>query len=270
VGRRRRSAMVKFSLFSFQDIITCLMGIMLLLTLLIALQITEQPVRSADQAADRRTELQTMMTDLQRDIAQLEQQTQANRQLLASGALADQNLLAARHQQALAAQQAAASELQRLRSESANAARSLADVTATATRQQAESTREQQQLLAELAAMKSSLQGLTDGTRVIYSQHSGTAETCWIVEVTDDRSIQAAPIGRTRKPLTFTGIPEVLRWIRTEHRKGAEFQILLKPAAVEAADLLPETLREEQIPHGYDLLGQDQTALDPERGAVTQ
>ncbi len=270
MGRRRRSAMAKFSLFSFQDIITCLMGIMLLLTLLIALQITEQPVRSADQAADRRTELQTMLADLQRDITQLEQQTQANQQLLASGALADQDLLTARHQQAMAAQQAAAAELQRLRSEAATAARSLADVSVTAARQQTDSEREQQRLQADLAVMQTSLQGLTNGTRVIYSEHSGMSETCWIVEVTDDRSIQAAPIGRSRKPLAFTSIPEVLRWIRSEHLQGAEFLILLKPAAHEAADLLPETLSREQIPHGYDLLGQDQTALDSERGAATR
>ncbi|MFM7055998.1 MAG: hypothetical protein ACKO2P_03645 [Planctomycetota bacterium] len=270
MGRRRRSAMAKFSLFSFQDIITCLMGIMLLLTLLIALQITEQPVRSADEAADSRTELRKMLTDLQRDITQLEEQTQANRQLLSSGALADQNLLTEQHQQALAAQQAAATELQRLRSSAAAAARSLADVTTAATRQQAKAERAQQRLRADLAAMKSSLQGLTDGTRVVYSQHRGTSETCWIVEVTDDRSIQAAPLGHSRKPLAFASIPDALRWIRREHRQGAEFLILLKPAAVEAADLLPGTLREEQIPHGYDLLGQNQTALDAERGAATR
>ncbi|MEY3172178.1 MAG: hypothetical protein RLZZ436_91 [Planctomycetota bacterium] len=260
--------MAKFSLFSFQDIITCLMGIMLLLTLLIAMQITDQPSRSADQAADRQHQLQTIVSDLQRDIAQLEQQTQANRQLLSSGALADKDLLTARHQQAVAAEQAAAAELQRLRSESSTAARSLDTVSTAAARQQADSEQEQQRLIAELAAMKSRLQQLSDGTRVVYSQHSGTAETCWIVEVTDDRSIQAAPLGRSQKPLALGGIPETLRWIRTEHGRGAEFLILLKPAAVEAADLLPGTLREEQIPHGYDLLGQDQTALDPERGAV--
>ena len=268
MGRRRRSAMAKFSLFSFQDIITCLMGIMLLLTLLIAMQITEQPVRSEDQAAERRQELQTMVTDLQRDIDQLEQQAQANRQLLASGALADQELLSTRYRQASAARQAAETELQRLRSESVSASGSLASVTQLAAQQQAEADRDRQRLTAELSAMKSRLQGLTDGTRVVYNRQSGAAATCWIVEVTDDRSILAAPLGRTRKPLVFTGIREVIRWIRDEHRRDAEFLILLKPAAVEAADLLPGTLREEQIPHGYDLLGQDQTALDPDRGAA--
>jgi len=260
--------MAKFSLFSFQDIITCLMGIMLLLTLLIAMQITEQPIRSEDQAAARRQELQTMVTGLQRDIDQLEQQTQANSQLLASGALADQELLSARHRQAMAARQAAAAELQRLLSESVAASGSLASVTALAAQQQADGDRDRQRLTAELAAMKSRLQGLTDGTRVVYNRQSGSAATCWIVEVTDDRSIQAAPLGRSQKPLVFPGIRDVLRWIRNEHRRGAEFLILLKPAAEEAADLLPETLREEQIPHGYDLLGQDQTALDPDRGAA--
>lgn len=260
--------MAKFSLFSFQDIITCLMGIMLLLTLLIAMQITEQPIRSEDQAAARRQELQTMVTGLQRDIDQLEQQTQANSQLLASGALADQELLSARHRQAMAARQAAAAELQRLLSESVAASGSLASVTALAAQQQADGDRDRQRLTAELAAMKSRLQGLTDGTRVVYNRQSGSAATCWIVEVTDDRSIQAAPLGRSQKPLVFPGIRDVLRWIRNEHRRGAEFLILLKPAAEEAADLLPGTLREEQIPHGYDLLGQDQTALDPDRGAA--
>jgi hypothetical protein len=41
----------------------------------------------------------------------------------------------------------------------------------------------------------------------------------------------------------------------------------LKPGATKAIDRIPGTLREEGIMHGYDLLGQEQTALNPVTGA---
>ena len=120
---------------------------------------------------------------------------------------------------------------------------------------------------AELSTMGTVLKSMQDGTRIVYNRHLGASNTCWIIEVSSDVDFKAAPIGKSQPPETFPSIDAVLAWVRQRHQEGAEFLILLKPAASEAIDRIPGTLREEGIPHGYDLLADDQTALHPETGA---
>jgi cell division protein FtsB len=268
MGRRRRTALAKFSLFSFQDIITCLMGIMLLLTLLIALQIVEHPVRSSAQISDRRAALEATIAKLEQQTAELRQQANLNRQMLASGALTNSELLAPQVDEAITAHTAAATELKQLQAAAAAQAQAAASAVRAAGEVRASSTAERLRLVSEMSRMQSLLDNVQMGNRVIYNSHRGAAGTCWIVEVTNDATIHAAPMGRAQKPLLLGDTEAALSWIRAERRRGSEFLILLKPDAANATDLIPETLRNERIPHGYDLLGQDQTALDPERGAA--
>ncbi len=103
---------------------------------------------------------------------------------------------------------------------------------------------------------------------VVFNRYQGSANACWIIEVATDNSIQAALIGVAQPPQSFRNLNDTLNFIRTEHRKNAEFLLLIKPAANMAIDLLTGTLREEGISHAFDLLGPDQTAIDPQTGAA--
>lgn len=268
MGRRRRAALKKFSLFSFQDIITCLMGIMLLLTLLIAMQIVEQPARSNSEVSAKHRQLAADIDALRKQTTALRKQAESNRQVLSSGVLASPELLQPKLAEAAAAKSAAEEELRQLQAAAASETKASADAVQMAAKQTAAAAAEQQLLTTELNRLQSLQNAVQSGSRVVYNRYRGSAESCWIVEFSSDQSIQAAPIGRKQKPITFTGIPATIAWIRRQRQQGAEFLILLKPAATEAADMLPEMLRRENIPHGYDLLGQDQTAIDPEQGAA--
>jgi hypothetical protein len=269
MSRRTRNTTTKFSLFSFQDIITCLMGIMLLVTLMICLQIKEPNVRAKSEVKSRAEELKQVSDSLKSDITELQTQIEKNIQLLESGALSSTQLLKDKHTESEAAKAAAERELAVLMEREREARSSAENV-----KSRAESRRERSE--AEMTRLKQSkerqeqiLKDIRDGKRVVYNQYIGSAASCWIVEATNDTTFAAAQIGKSDPPVTFNSITEVLKWIRKKHNEDAEFMILLKPDAQTAIDRLPGTLREEQIAHAYDLLGQDQTALDPVTGAST-
>ena len=267
MSRRKRSCSTRFSLFSFQDIITCLMGIMLLLTLLISLQITSSSSRSSAEVTTQSSRLKESVTSLQSELADLGSRVRSNAAILQSGGLSNTKLLQDKQRAAEAARISSERELFSMIQQSSDAVRSLSNLQSTAQSQQKMTTEEIAQLIAETQRQKDTLKDIQDGKRVVYNKYIGSADTCWIIEVTSDTDFKAAPIGKTQAPIAFTSINQVLNWTRDRHREGAEFLVLLKPGATNAIDRIPGTLREEGILHGYDLLGQEQTALDPVTGA---
>ena len=267
MSRRKRSASTRFSLFAFQDIITCVMGIMLLLTLLLCLQITEAVMPSSAEVQTRSKTLHTMVSSLQTELSSLEDRVRTNAALLNSGALSNTNLLQEKQQESDAGRKAAERELMTLLQESLDATESLNDLKSSTQQKQMLQDTEIAQLIAEALRQQQSLKDITDGKRIVYNRYVGSADTCWIVEVSSDTDFKAAPIGKKVAPVSFTSAAQVLKWIRERHKEGAEFLLLLKPAADSAMDELPGTLREEGIAHGFDLIAQEQSGLDPVTGA---
>jgi len=267
MSRRKRSTSTRFSLFSFQDIITCVMGIMLLLTLLICLKITNTVSRSSSEVKTRAQDLQTSVSSIQSELAELEARVHANSSVLESGGLSNVELLRDKQQEEVAAKTAAERELYVLLAQSSTAVKTLSDVSSSAQSQGTLTTAEIATLIEEMQRQQKAVKEIQDGKRVIYNKYIGSADTCWIIEVSSDTVFQAAPVGKKQAPLSFSSVDQVLQWTRQRHKEGAEFLVLLKPEANAAIDRIPGTLREEGIAHGYDLLGQDQTALDPVTGA---
>jgi len=269
MSRRKRRVSARFSLFAFQDIITCVMGIMLLLTLLLCLQITESVSQAADtDAPERVREIGDTVHQLMTELDQLEQQTQNQAQLLTSGALSDRDLLLDEQREQSAERRVAEQELIELDGNANESAERLEELASKSSAELAAMSEEITRQLARARQQNEIAQQLTDGSRVLYTQHSGSSSVCWVVEVSSDSSIQAAPIGKSQPPQSFATINAALQWIRGQHRNGDEFLLLLKPDSRDAIDRLPGTLREEQIPHAFDVIAQDQTALDPTTGAA--
>ena len=72
MSRRKRKNHSQFSLFVFQDIITCVMGIMLLLTLMMCLQITSVIAATEHSAASQMVdELRSQAAALSAEVARL-------------------------------------------------------------------------------------------------------------------------------------------------------------------------------------------------------
>jgi hypothetical protein len=243
------------------------MGIMLLLTLMICLQVTDTPTRSSQEMKNQTNEIQSAVSSLQSELSELEDRVNDNSTLLQSGALSNNLLLKEKQQATAAARAVSERELLTLLQQDIDSGESLDSARTSADSHREMSENKIAQLIAQAKRQQQALKDLQEGKRVVYNRYVGSAASCWIIEVTSDTDFKVAQIGIKQPPFAMSSVGQTLQWTRERHREGAEFLILLKPNARTAIDRLPGTLREEGIAHGYDLLGQEQTALDPVTGA---
>lgn len=267
MSRRKRNNNTRFSLFAFQDIITCVMGIMLLLTLLLCLQITAE-VASAEQssAAEMVRQMQQQAAALSAEVAELEQSVDEQLTLLNSGAINDAELLRNRSLTLDRENQLATEDLRALWQQSADDEAVLTRLQAQESeriqqQQQTESLQQQNQLL------QSQLEQLKAGDRIVYNAHDSNSKTCWLVELEDTSTMAVAELGKTQKPQTFSTLQDLTNWISGRHQTGAVFMFLVKPAAADLLEPLTEELRQQKVSFGFDLMAQEKTALDPIKGA---
>ncbi|MCH2203815.1 MAG: hypothetical protein MK102_17755 [Fuerstiella sp.] len=270
MSRRKRRNHSRFTLFAFQDIITCVMGIMLLLTLMMCLQITSSVasarVSSVEQTLD---EMKQQAVALAGEIEQLQQTASDQTVLLNSGAIDDPELLRDHSLKMTNEIQLATADVRELQQQQDDSQTSLESTknTVKARRTQAAQT---EALRAENRNLNRRLDDLRQGNRIIYNAHDSSSATCWLVELTNPGTIQAAEMGMSRKPLTFASRSDLQSWMTQHHRSGAAFLILVKPDAAEILEPLTAALRARKVTYGFDLLPQDKAAIDPVSGAAVQ
>ena len=270
MSRRKRRNQSRITLFAFQDIITCVMGIMLLLTLIMCLRITSSVAiartSSVEQTLD---EMKQQAAALAAEIEQLQQTASDQIALLNSGAIDDPELLTDRSLTMENEIQLATAEIRELWQQQAASQTSLESMKKSAEARRPQVARTEA-LRAENKNLNRSLDELKRGDRVIYNAHNSSSATCWIVELTNRATIQAAELKKSQRPLTFASSSDLQSWMIQRHRSGAVFLILVKPDAAELLEPLTEKLRAAKVVFGFDLLPQDKLAIDPVFGAAIQ
>jgi len=263
MAKRARTGAPPFSLFAFQDIITCVMGIMLLLTLMMVLQVNVSPGTGMDAA------MQTTVTNLtnesQRllaDTTALEIQVREQLAVMNSSALLDAEILIKSRDLISADVTAAAADLNRVKELSGASSERLKDVGTEFQLRQGDAE-ESRRLQQEIAEIQKELQKLKSGDRKIYNAHDSAAKTCWLVELSATHEIKVAQLGQPGPPRLFTDIDRLLEWFKTVSSDDVAFMILLKPDATPLFDQISATLIPLGTPFGFDLLPQNATAFDP-------
>ncbi|MEQ9410974.1 MAG: hypothetical protein RIK87_24900 [Fuerstiella sp.] len=270
MSRRKRNNNTRFSLFVFQDIITCVMGIMLLLTLIMCLQITSSVATAdASTAAETVQQMKQQAAALSAEIAALQQSVDEQMSLLNSGAIDDQELLKNRSVTLESDNLLATKDVQRLWQQKSSSQTTLSQLQAMESqrRQQQKQTAALEQLNRELDARVKQLQS---GERVVYNGHNSTSAVCWLVELTDSNTFQAAELGKSNPPQRFSSMTQLSAWVAGRHRSGAVFMFLVKPQAADVLEPLTDRLRSQNVTFGFDLLAQDSKAIDPATGAAVQ
>ena len=262
--RRKRSA--PFSLFAFQDIITSVTGIMLVITMLLALELLERTdVAPPKATAAISKDLERSNESADREIGELEQrlQQQGERLSVAAGLSVEQ--------------------LRRQVSETEDANRRLRNRTrklrqrdrrtqerVETTRRQQESVRKRQDLLAEvvrqIGSKRLQLKKLRQFNRVFFNPAPGNPKKPWLVEISGRRML-VAESGVVRKPRSFVDVDTFMAWARQRQKRSEYFVLLLKPDGVELFREVKEGLEEAGFDLGFDLLSVGQTAIDAETGA---
>jgi hypothetical protein len=268
--RRRRSGAPTFSLFAFQDIITCVMGIMLLLTLMLAIDVNVNPGTGMD------TDMQAAVNMLVRESAgllteveTLETRIVAQLAILQSGAMLNpEHLTASRNTLAdeVAAHQ---TELGRLNDLSTESQTRLSNVES-----EYETRHDDEELITNLKQRKQQLteqlKHLRTGQKRVYNSHDSSARACWLIELSSSARISVAQMGQIASSRDFNSVEELLTWIDAQKSTDVAFMLLIKPDAADCMELLTARFIEMAVPFGFDLLPQAATAIGSPSGASTE
>jgi len=129
----------------------------------------------------------------------------------------------------------------------------------------------------EVANMAHELEIETQDNRPIFSLPRGEYRTGWIVDVSASR-IQAAPIGRPEKPVSFVSSRGSLFQSKSSQKvflewtkrldTNAYFFLFVRPDGVDAFQEISKTFDQANASYGFDLADSEQMLLHPVRGAA--
>ncbi|MEO2035402.1 MAG: hypothetical protein ABGZ35_25265 [Planctomycetaceae bacterium] len=258
--RSRGSGTAPFSLFAFQDIITSVTGIMILITMLLALELVHNKANSPEvKTTEIADTVDQAVLQNEREIERLEQIIDQGADVIRF----DSETLRKRIEEL----RKASSELQlqnaSLENELASAETRQSQLDEQAQLISPETLVELQQ---ELETARRELQKLKSSNRVIFNRPQGESKTPWLLEI-EAGSIKVAEVEKSAKPLKFATPEDFSGWASRQDSGSIYFVLLLKPSGVRIFGDLRETLQNDEFDIGYDLLAADQQAIDPETGA---
>lgn len=272
MSRRTRHAPA-FSLFAFQDIITGVTGIVVLLMLLLTLSLVER-VRHSPQ-------IQTQMLDqevaqaLAATLEQIEELERSTKQVAATAEQAGEILpeeiapeieLRGQNVNALEAEsERAKRRLQRQQQD-------LAEKT-----QQAQGNDEKRRQLAALQQqvreLEQEIRQAGDKPRLVYNPDVGARSIAWIVDLRSD-AIWVARVGRREPPRVFseagaeTRKRAFLAWATRRSPRAESFVLLIRPSTIAVFQDVEEKLKAAGFSIGFDAVPKDRSVIDPETGAA--
>ena len=267
MSRMRRTSEQPLSLFSFQDIITSVTGVMILLTLLLSIELIQRVVSSAPQQTKLQVTASTQsIEEMKAEIDDLQSKLQS------SGVLPKD----------LPSLDAAALKEKRLQLEEANdqLRREVTELTERLDQKRGEvvsaettSAAEQQRLAEEIAQLeqaateaKEKLDSINSSNRIFFKKEPGGKET-WIVEVTAS-GLQAAKIGVAAKPQQFATVQSFAKLLKSLDSGATAFYLIVKPEGELLFEEVKESVRNAGFDVGFNVVATDQQVIDPNTGAA--
>ncbi len=276
MSRRGRSGPT-ISLFSFQDIITSVTAIVTVITLLLALDLVQRKQSQASSSpAKLADELTKRLESAEAEVSQLQAAASAADDLVQdAAAIAPTELrdeLVAR-----------AAEIARMTAERARLEALTNKLDAELKQAQLEAfdleplraeTEHKEREADDLERQRTAEQS---DQRTVFSLPRGFQKEGWLA-VVDARTIIVAPLGRPARPITLTtsNVPLIgnsaaeglLAWIDREQSRSIYILLLARPGGERTLDEAERLLSEREISFGYDLIGEDEIIMHPERGAA--
>ncbi|MFN5321140.1 MAG: hypothetical protein ACK49R_07005 [Planctomycetota bacterium] len=262
---RRNRQENPISLFSFQDIVTSVTGILILLAIMLAISVITQGATPAGQmeTVDAR-ELQAAKARLELEVRSLESRMKSNQAAINSwlGATKEE----------LQQQQASYQEAVRINRDEINQLKQEVDLSDEVVKQfiadpEVQATNAQvKELKEKLAEAQKELDALRSGSRVFYNFRTGT-RTAWIVQVAGSE-ILACRANERAKAQVFRGPDDLLKFARSLPSNEQYLVLVVRPSGLVAFDRIKELCDKEDIDIGVELIGEQQVVVDPETGAA--
>lgn len=255
----------RFSLFAFQDIITSITGIMILVTLLLALDLVEEVKQTpAAQTAE-------LIDDLKKKNAALQKEQRDLQARLAAAAedpdaLLDEKDIRRKIAEVEARIKLLGKQLGRDSTRAVQGQQSLDKDRKRLLPKIAELTERLKKRQQELAVLRAKLKSAL--SRTLYRFTELGEKEVWLVEIRKTELV-VAPLGRQFKPLRFAGPKEFVTWAYRNCKPAAKYHffLIVFPGGVERFEQVENRLRFRGYSLGKDLLPSDQRAIDPQLGA---
>jgi hypothetical protein len=270
---RRKKGGSPFSLFSFQDIITCVSGIIILITLVLAIELSQRTqgspaAQTAELASDIRTAIEDTRIEIKRLEAELARRASAAEQVAgAHTELLQADLMAANQQ--IKSLEAEVAEIQR---KEKLAAAEHEQVQA----KQFDHQKEQQKTVEverEVKNLEDKLEELIKQDRPIYNSRTADGKQVWLVQVDGEQSL-VAPAGKASKPVPLAHGSSLLsgsefeQWLKTKSSAADFLFFLVRPEGAKAFSMLKQEASSKRFSYGFDLLGEARVVVDPVNGAA--
>ncbi|GAB4136006.1 hypothetical protein [Thermopirellula anaerolimosa] len=255
----RRGGGPTISLFSFQDIITSVMGILLFIALLLALQLVQAAVRVQEVAKEtgptdeeiRR--LENKKDELEQELQRMMRAAQDYGEISPEGVAA----LRRRVEEAAAKLREIEERTEAMFARGNKEMRAGADEIAAMTRQNEQLDRDlahvedRLRLVGKMKEVTFNLSGFEDSNRYVLD----LGPNAWTVT-------RLGRMGESRPVVRWTGgtaerKSQALRWC-DQRGNGDYVFLVVRPSAREEADEILERLRSRGIPRGFEPLGEDQ------------
>ena len=283
MSRRRRST-AAFSLFSFQDIITSVTAILILLVLILSLElVASRQEAAASDPTVARAALQAASAALEALVGKLAMvvPTDEPRPLVArsrSELARDVRIVEDQSRQAAADAEAARAVEGRARALAAAAiarleeAREIRDDVDRMTEQAAIADEEATKLAIEneqeadrLAQKQEEIvEQPSSGAELVFNAPNNSAAQAWIVEVSSE-GLTVVKLGTNQRRLLGVGTgpgSAAAKWLSDLNAGRDHALILVRPSGVKAVDDIRESLDNAGISFGIDFLGEDQVVRD--------
>jgi hypothetical protein len=269
MSRRNRSEN-PVTLFAFQDIITSVTGILILITLILALALADRPVHDSSEIRESIEDLRSQLAALDHDINSLQQQTRSDSAILdlmsQYGANSIEELIS--H---LTSSIRNGSNLIRQGQAEATSGEELLSKNEKRLSEQALNL---QQLMARLHEQQKLLDRIVAGNRVVYQFSGSDADQPWLLEL-GGSVWQIARANKKEKPVRFEQekprdrLKALVQW--SNSHSGRKYLVLLvRPGGVEAYDMIRKSGDLGRVEFGVDLISSDVTVIDSETGAVAR
>jgi hypothetical protein len=268
MSRLRRTSDQPLSLFSFQDIITSVTGVMVLLTLLMALELIDRVVASPTQQTIVLTESSGQsLAEMQAEMDHLRQQLESSNLIAADLPSFDTTKLQQEREQFEIDSKRMQRDLIELSENVMRKLQQLAEVENKSSAALDSETKELERLEKRNAAMREALKSISSSNRIFFNKDKDGKAT-WIVELTGSQ-VAAAEIGVSAKPKQFDSEQDFENWLDSLSPPSTAFYLIIKPDGAARFEFYKESIRSRGFDVGFHVVAADQQVIDPTTGAAT-